>query len=261
MLGRFLFVFLLIFGTAFQAKDSYRRVVNNSFDAGEYFEYRVRYGLFSAADATVEVSPQVQYVNNRPCYQVNVVGKTLGAFSWFAKIRDQWTSWIDTSAIVSQKFYRNIRENDYKKNETIVFDHAQDNAVVIDENGHKTYDVPNNVQDVISGYFFLRTIDFNKVAVGELIDVPAFFENATYPMRIRYRGKDVVRTKFGKINVLRLNPILPDNQLFKEDESIRIWVSDDFNKVPIKVEVDLAVGSIVMEVKSYRNIRQEFKWF
>ena len=119
MLGRFLFVFLLVFGTAFQAKDSYRRVVNNSFDAGEYFEYRVRYGLFSAADATVEVSPQVQYVNNRPCYQVNVVGKTLGAFSWFAKIRDQWTSWIDTSAIVSQKFYRNIRENDYKKNETI----------------------------------------------------------------------------------------------------------------------------------------------
>jgi hypothetical protein len=261
MLLRLLLVGLLFFGMAFHAKDSYRRVVNTSFDSGEYFEYRVHYGLFNAADATVEIAPQVQAVNGRPCYQVNVVGKTLGAFSWFAKIRNQWVSWIDTSAIVSQKFYRNVRENDYRKTETVVFNHPNDAAFVTDENGTKQHAVPNNVQDAISGYFFLRTIDYSKLNPNDVVSVPIFFENAVYPLKVRYRGKEVIKTKYGKLNVLKINPIIPDNQLFKGENSIRIWMSDDSNKVPVKVEVDLWVGSLVMEIRNYRNTKQDFKWF
>jgi Protein of unknown function (DUF3108) len=255
--------FLLLFCCcmAFQAKDSYRRVVNTSFDAGEYFEYRVHYGLFNAAEATVEVAPQVQTINGRPCFHVNVVGKTLGAFGWFAKIRDQWVSWIDTSAIVSQKFYRNIRENDYRKIETVVFNHATDNATVTDDNGTKQHNVPNNIQDAISGYFFLRTVDFTKLDVGDVVSVPTFFENAVYPLKVRYRGKEVIKTKYGKLKALKLTPVIPDNQLFKGENSIRIWMSDDTNKVPVRVEVDLWVGSLVMEIRNYRNTRQDFKWF
>lgn len=261
MFVRFVLVIFLFLTTAFAAKDPYRRVVNHSFDSGEYFEYRVHYGLFNAADATVEIAPQVQTVNGRSCYVVNVVGKTLGAFGWFAKIRNQWTSWIDTSAIVSQRFYRNVRENDYRKTETIVFDHLGDDASVTDENGTKQYKVPNNIQDAISSYFFLRTVDYSKLNIDDVVSVPTFFENAVYPLKVRYRGKEVIKTRYGKLTALKLNPIIPDNQLFKGENSIRIWMSDDVNKVPVKVEVDLWVGSLVMEVRNYRNIRQDFKWF
>lgn len=260
MFLRIALTFLFLSTTAFYAKDSYRYMAQTNFGAGEHLEYRVRYGIFNAAEAVVDVNPQIYYANGRPCYKINIVGTTLGAFSWFAKVRDEWQSWTDTSAIVSQKFYRNIQENNYRKTETTVFNHETDDALVTDENGTKKYNVPNHVQDAISGYFYLRTIDFTKLAPNEAVEVPTFFENSVYKLKAKYRGKDVVKTKFGKINALRITPIMPNNQLFKGENSIRIWVSDDANKVPIKVEVDLWVGSMVMEVSSYRGARNSFRW-
>jgi hypothetical protein len=258
---RYSFLALLIFTfMPSHTHDAYRRVSQTSFGTGEHLEYRVHYGMFNAAEASVDVSPQVQYINGRPCYKINVVGTTLGAFSWFAKIRDQWQSWLDTSAIVTQKFYRNIKENDYKKIETTLFDHTANTATVTDENGTKTYTVANNIQDAISGYFFLRTVEFDKLKAGDLIEMPTFFENKVYKMKVKYRGKDSIKTKFGKIKTLRMTPVMPDNQLFKGENSIRIWVSDDANRVPVKVEVDLWVGALVMELRTYQGARNAVSW-
>lgn len=241
-------------------RDVYRQIDNTSFGPGECFEYRVHYGLFNAAEAKVSVSQQIHTVNGRPCYKVDITGKTVGAFDWITKIRDNWQSWIDTVSIIPQKSYRNIQEESYRKEETVLYNHAKDDAIVNDENGQKNYDIPNNAQDVISGYYFLRTIDFSKFNDGDVVQVPTFFDKEVYQMKIKYRGREVIKTKFGKMKAIRLNPVMPNNSLFKGDNSIRIWVSDDANKVPIRVEVDLWVGSMIMEVKKYSGLRQEFKW-
>jgi hypothetical protein len=113
---------------------------------------------------------------------------------------------------------------------------------------------------VISGYYFLRTLNFDNIKIGEVVEVPTFFSGEVYPMRVKYGGKGVVKTRFGKINVIKLNPILPENKLFKGENSIRIWVSDDENKVPVKVEVDLWIGAIEMDLQTYKGLRQPFKW-
>ncbi len=251
----------IVVATGFVAKDEdYRKISNNSFVAGENFEYKVNYGLFSAAEASVSVSPQVTNINGRPCYKISVHGKTLGAFDWLANIKDNWQTWIDTSAIVPQKFYRNIQENKYRKEEVVVYDHSKNSALVNDENGAKTYNTLNNAQDAISGYYFLRTIDYSKYNPGDVIQIPTFFDKESYTTKIRYRGRETIKTRLGKIKVIKINPILPENQLFKGENSIRIWVSDDINKVPVRIEVDLWVGSMVMEMRRYSGVRQEFNW-
>ncbi len=121
--------------------------------------------------------------------------------------------------------------------------------------------MPDNVHDLISGYYFLRTIDFSKLSNGQIIEVPAFYDDTIYNMKVRYRGKDVVKTKQGKVNVLKLNPVLPQNKLFKDEESIRIFVSDDLNKIPVKVEVDLWVGSMVMDLKRNGGLKQPLHFY
>jgi hypothetical protein len=87
-----------------------------------------------------------------------------------------------------------------------------------------------------------------------------FFDDEIYNMRVKYNGKGIVRTKYGKINVIKLNPILPKNNMFDGEDAIRIWVSDDRNRVPIKIEVDFAVGGATMELKNYRNTKYQFNW-
>lgn len=252
---------LTVLASGFTVMDTYRRVVNKSFGPGEHLEYRVHYGFLNAAEAVVDVSPTLYKVNDRPCYRVNVDGRTVGAFDLVTRIRDTWRSYIDTSAILPQKFYTNLQENSYRKEENITFNHAA-NTVKAEERTEKdVFKVPDNVHDLISGYYFLRTIDFNQLAAGQVIEVPAFYDDTVYNMKVRYRGKDVVKTKSGKVNVIKLNPVLPQNKLFKEEESIRIFVSDDTNKVPVKVEVDLWVGSMVMDLKRNSGLKQPLKFY
>lgn len=247
--------------TGFTMLNAYRRVVNTSFGLGEHLEYRVHYGFLNAAEATVDVSPTLYKVNDRPCYRVNVDGRTVGAFDLVTRIRDTWRSYIDTSAILPQKFYSNIQENSYRKEENITFNHTTNTAKAEERTERDTFKVPDNVHDFISGYFFLRTIEFNRLGDGQVIEVPAFYDDTVYNMKVRYRGKTSIKTKNGKINVIRLNPVLPQNKLFKEEESIRIFVSDDANKVPVKVEIDLFVGSMVMDLKRNNGLKQPLRYF
>ncbi len=123
---------IFVLGTGFASLNAYRRVVNTSFGPGEHLEYRVHYGFINAAEAVVDVSPTLYKVNERPCYRVNVDGRTVGAFDLVTRIRDTWRSYIDTSAILPQKFYTNLQENNYRKEENITFNH-ETNTVKAEE--------------------------------------------------------------------------------------------------------------------------------
>jgi Protein of unknown function (DUF3108) len=249
---------IFIFAASFKLIETYRVVENHSFGPGEHIEYRVHYGIINAAEAIVHVDNKIQKVNNRPCYNVKVVGKTTGAFDLVSKVRDTWQSFIDTTALVPQQFYTNKREGGYRNVEKVIFDHENEVANRFDlDNTHEknTYKVPKNIQDVVSGYYYLRTIDFTNMKIGQAIFVKAFFEGEIFDMRMKYAGKDKVKTKFGTSKVIKINPILPKNSFFEDENSIRIWVSDDANKIPIKVEVDLKIGAISMDIKKYSGLK------
>lgn len=253
-LGAFL---LVVF--AFTTANTYRRIVNTSFGPGEHIEYRVHYGFINAAEAVVDVAPALYSVNGRPCYQVNVFGRTTGAFDLVTRVRDTWRSYIDTSAILPQKFYTNIQENKYRKEENMTFNHAA-NTVKAEERTEKDlFKVPDNVHDVVSSYYFLRTIDFNRLGLNSVIEVPAFYDDTVYNMKVRYRGKETIKTKFGKVKSLKLSPIMSTNGFFKGEDALLLWVSDDANKVPLKVEVELAIGSLEMDIRNYSGLKQPLR--
>ena len=258
-LKKTIFLGLILTSSSFVLSDSYRYLPQHAFKAGEYFEYKVKYGFLSVGEATVYVSPQIYSVNNRPCYRVNIFGRTTGITDLF-HIRNTYRSYLDTLAILPHKFLMDLRENNYRKEQTVTFDHIANAAVREQNNERQTFKLPDNVQDVVSSYFFLRTIDFTKIKIGETVSSNMFFDDEIYNMRVKYNGKGVIRTKYGKINVIKLNPVLPKNNMFEGEDAIRIWVSDDKNRVPIKIEVDFAVGSATMELKNYRNTKYEFDW-
>lgn len=258
-LKKILFLGLILTTSSFVVSDSYRYLPNHAFKAGEYFEYKVKYGFLNVGQATVDVSPQIYSVNNRPCYRVNIFGRTTGLTDLF-RIRNTYRSYLDTSAILPQKFLMDLRENNYRKEQTITFDHTANAAVREQNKERKNFKLPDNVHDVVSGYYFLRTIDFTKVKIGEMVSSNMFFDDEIYNMRVKYNGKGIIHTKYGKIHVIKLNPILPKNSMFDGEDAIRIWVSDDRNRVPIKIEVDFSVGSATMELKNYKNTKYQFDW-
>ncbi|MCA8831623.1 DUF3108 domain-containing protein [Hymenobacter pini] len=248
--------------TAFgPASEPTRTIANTSFERGEVLQYKVHYGLINAAEATIELDDDVHRIHERPCYKATVTGRTTGSFDFFLRIRDTWRSYIDTTSILPQRFFRNIEENNYRKRETVDFDHVKDVADVESHKKNKddvkkgTFKVPNNVQDIVSGFYFLRTLNYDQRKVGEVIKVQGFFDEDVFNMDVIYKGREIVETKAGTIRTIRLVPKMPSNKLFKGENAISVFLSDDRNKVPVLIQAEMFVGSVKVDMYKYKGLR------
>ncbi len=255
---------LLLMLSAFVQQDQVARPVR-AYQAKEVLEYRVHYGLITAGEAVMEVHPDHYMVNGKVCHKITITGRSSGSFDLVMTIRDTWGTYIDTASLIPQKTYRDIRENNYRLKENVQFNYATKTASVLHEHKDgrketKEYVIPNSLQDMVSGAYYLRNINFNNLKIGDTIKVKGFFEDKVYDMQIKYAGKEKIHTKFGKINAIKLQPIMPNNETFDGGNSIRVWVSDDFNKVPLKIEADMFVGAVAIDLKSYKGLKHSIKF-
>ena len=235
---------------------------NGAFTTGERLEYRVHYGFITAGEAVITVDNKLFDKNGHTCYRVNVFGRSTPGFDIVLRIRDNWGTYLDTTQLIPHQFYRTIEEGKYRKNEIVYFDHKSKSAEVKvwdrKKNKYKepkNFKVPSGVQDMVSGYYFLRNIQYSKLKVGEVVNIPAFFEDTLYNFKVRYAGKERIETKVGEVNAIKLIPIMPENELFDGEDAIRVWLSDDPNKIPLKIQADMFVGAVEIDIKKYSGLR------
>lgn len=227
----------------------------------EVLLYRLHYGFVNAGEARIEVDPTMYVINNKVCYKTSVTGATTGSFDLVMHVRDQWVSYIDTASKIPQRSMRDIVEGNYRLKEMVLFDYSKNMANIISERGKELkkstaqYPIVNNIQDIVSGAYYLRTIDYSKLQSGALINLKAFFEDKLYDFTIRYVGREKINTKYGHINAIKIQPVMPDNELFDGGNSIRMWLSDDANKIPLKIEADMFVGKVAVDLKSYSGLK------
>src|SRR5687768_15826338 len=108
---------------------------------------------------------------------------------------------------------------------------------------------------MVAGFLYLRAMDFSKLKVNDTVAVTGFFEDEFYKLNIVYKGKDVVRTKFGKVRTLVFKPVMPKNELFDGENSITAYFSDDKNRIPIKIDAEMFIGSAGVELTDYSGLR------
>jgi hypothetical protein len=234
---------------------------NTAFKNGEELVFKVSYSFLDAAEARMVVSPQISSINNKPTYKIDVYGETLGVFKLF-RVNDNWGSYLDTAKIIPYQSYRHIEEGKYRKHERVIFDHEKKNAHVrlYDRENQKVvdtkdYKVPPNVQDIVSGFYLLRTMDLKKLKKGDSITLTGFFDKEIYNLKLIFEGKETVSTKMGTYPSFIFSPVIPKNKLFRGEQPITIWVSDDQNKIPVKIKAKLAVGSLDMELQEAHGLR------
>lgn len=236
-----------------------RVVPQNSFGRGETIRYRVHYGFINAAEATIETSGRLERINERPCYQATVTGRTTGSFDYFLRIRDQWRSYIDTASILPMRATRDIAEKNYRKKETVNFDHLRDLAEVHEQKKDRekrtTVKILNNAQDMVSGFYFLRTLNYERLKPGDVLKVPGFLEGDSYVLEVTFRGREITETKAGAIRTIKLTPKMPANKLFRGENAISVYLSDDKNKIPVLFQAELFVGSIKVDMYKAEGLK------
>lgn len=221
------------------------------FQPGERIEYLVHYGIVDAGTAVVEVKKDPVKMKGRDAYHVVGKGNSVGAFNWFFKVRDTYESYIDAEDVHPYLFLRDVNEGGYSKQQNYVFE--QDSNKVHTNKGQTAY-VPEGVQDMISAFYFARTLDFSKYKENEVVTIQTFVDGKIEPVKMRYVGREEIKTKAGKFKCLKFNPIVQPDRIFKNPDDLIVYVTDDKNKVPVLAKAKILVGSIKMQLTGYENL-------
>lgn len=231
-----------------------------AFDIGEWFKFRIHYGLINAGYATLEVQEAVR--NNKKVYHAIGKGYTTGMSKFFFKVEDVYESYFDKETGNPYQFVRKIDEGGYRKSQEGFFNQITKKILVKDYKGftENTFSFPENTQDIMSTFYYLRnhpTID--KLKVGESIAIDMFFDNETTKFKLKYIGTQDIETKFGIVPTMVFRPLVQSGRVFKEQESLTVWISDDDNKLPIRIKADLAVGSIKADLDGFKGLKYSFR--
>jgi hypothetical protein len=243
----------LLLASEVKAQSNFCGIRNTTTQNGEEITYTIYYALAGAHvnAGTTTFSNRLEKFNGKTVYHAIGVGGSNSKYDWIYKVRDRYESYIDTQTMRPLKFFRDISEGTNKKIETVNFNHVNNTA----SNETGTYKVPSCIQDVLSTIYYARNIDFEKYKKGDKIPFQMFLENQVYDLYIRYLGKEDVKTKYGKFNAIKFKVLLIPGTIFKGGEEMIVWVSDDQNHVPVRIESQIMVGSIKVDMSSYKNLR------
>jgi len=233
----------------------------SAFDIGEWFKFELSYsGFLKAGNATLTVKDDVY----KGEHVFHVVGKgwTTGTIKWFFKVEDTYESYFDKETNIPYKFIRKIDEGGHTKDIEIEFNQATNKAFVNNKKHKKksVIDTEPNIQDMVSTFYYLRNnIDLALLKVGDEIETDMFFDEENYGFKIRYLGEEVINTEFGKVRTLKFRPYVMAGRVFKEEESLTLWVSKDRNRIPLRIKADLAVGSLRADLEAFKGLKHPFK--
>lgn len=253
---RVIILVFLVFGAIGMAQN-----VKPAFEPGEWLKFRLHYGFLNASYATLHVKSAM--IGDKSVHRVVGHGATTGFASIFFKVDDTYESYFDIKDGKPYKFIRKTNEGGYTKDIEINFDHDQDKAVLNDKKNEKklNFEFQDDIHDLISAFYFLRNhFDAKDLVKGESIELKLLYDDdGFFDFKLKYLGKQIINTKYGNVECLKFRPLVQSGRVFKEEEALSLWVSNDDNKIPIRIRADLAVGSIKADIDGYNGLKHQFK--
>ncbi|MCF8252936.1 MAG: DUF3108 domain-containing protein [Bacteroidia bacterium] len=228
-----------------------KKINNTAFTYGEKLRYRIHYGPLTGGHCEFEVEPKSVEVNKRKAYHIKVKGKSAGMVEVMYKVRDEYESFVDEDAIIPWKCIKKVKEGGYTDSDFIMFD--QVNGFATSRRGK--VDIFQQTQDVVSAIYFARSTDMTKAKIGDVFPVNFYMDGENYQLQFKFAGRETIKTDVGTFRTLVIKPQLIKGRVFKEDEALTLWVTDDANKIPLLVESDIFVGSIKAELIGYDNLK------
>ncbi|RLD49551.1 MAG: DUF3108 domain-containing protein [Bacteroidetes bacterium] len=253
-MGKKIFISLLLFLSVFFLNAQLNNEIpNSSFKDGESLKYQVHFGWIVGGTASLNVK-EIDFKGKKIFY-TNAKAKSIGLTDKIYKVRDTYSSFIDAKTGKPIKSIRDIRESNYRYYNEVYF--FQDKVKSTKSGEHK---VPENMFDVLSAFYYARRALFDNLKEGDVITLNTFFEDDIFPLEIRYKGVEEIYSPVGKIKCLKFNPIVEPGRIFDSEDDMKIWISNDKNHVPIRVQFDLIVGSLKCDLIEYNGLKNDFKF-
>ena len=227
-----------------------------SYTVGEKITYTIQYGIITGGNATLELTSDS--IKGKEVWHSKLLARTTGIADAFFKVLDIYESFINPSTELPVKSIRNIREGRYRNYNVVLFDHkTRADSAILTSDLTGIHVTPPGIHDILSCFYFFRNhilpVDSNLIP-GGLTTIITWFTDELYPIRLRYIGTEVVKTKVGRIKCYKFNPVTEKGRLFKTEEDVSFWFSSDKNFIPVKIRFNIFVGAFNVEMTSFAGL-------
>lgn len=228
-----------------------RYITNEAYGLGEKLEYSIGYKFISAGTASFRVLPQAITRNEKRCFDIRFEVRSLKSLDWLYRVQDQYRTVMDIDGIFPHEFEQHIREGNYSRDYTAKFDQTKNIAYT----SEGEFPIPPFVHDIVSAFYYVRTLDLKSKRKGDVIQLQNFFGDTTHALGVKILGRQTVEVEAGTFKCIVIEPMVVEGGLFKSEGKIIIWLSDDDRKIPVKVSTKILIGTIDAQLSKYEGLR------
>ncbi|MGK6351786.1 DUF3108 domain-containing protein [Parapedobacter sp. DT-150] len=223
-----------------------------AFQAGEELNYRLRYGMVSAATGTLKVADSKIKFSSPHSLHLSARGRTSSAFSIFYTVDNLYDSYIDSRTFLPHYYTENIREGNYRRADVVRFNHR--NRTVQGDKG--TFKSPAaQTFDLLSAYYFSRNLDLSNIKPGQSFRMTYFLNDEVATLGIEYLGIERIKTPLGTLECLKFSPQITPGRIFRKDSRLYLWVTNDGNRIPVKAQVEILIGTVTLELSDAKGLK------
>lgn len=256
-----LFTLLIFFSVQLNAQC---KVNNNCFQAGEHLEFDLyfRYGLIftKAGKSTLSVA-NAKY-KNKDVYKLMLTANSSGAAKAIFSISDTLTSYT-TKEIVPLAYLKDAHEGGDYRTERATYDYSSGQIKLRNinkKNEYLRYDttiVSNDcIYDMLSIIYYARTLNYDNMKKGDKATVSFLSGRKKVYMHIEHHGYESVSANDGrKYNCIKLILMINERAFEDKNEAMKVYITDDLNRIPIRIDSKLKVGSTRALLKTYKGQR------
>ncbi len=236
---------------------------NSVFGDGELLRYTVSYnwGPVWVDAGLVTFSVKSETFRGKPSLHLKGTGKSFASYDLLFKVRDYFDSWIDPVSFKSYDFKRYVYEGGYTLLNTLNFDYTTDKIIANTKSNNNpqrtdTMAMRRCAFDMLSAIYYTRTLDFSDLSPEGKQKVTVLIDDAWYDIYIRPLGKETVESTDGKTyRCIKFAAKMVQGTIFKGEEDVLVWATDDANKVPVYIEAKIIVGTIKAYLKDATGLR------
>jgi hypothetical protein len=213
------------------------------FEAGETLVYTISWLKIEGGEMTLATSRETS-PDGVPVHRIRLSAVSNDYVSRFYPVQTRYETWVDARDFTPVRFEKHAREGRYASDEVEEFDLARHVAVWRDDKEVRaTGPIPERFQDVISSFFFMRTV---PLVPGQETRVDLYSRGKLYRLVVAVLGREKVETELGVFEALKVQPRMHDSASSEDRNKgkLFLWFSDDARRLPVMARTILPIGSV-----------------
>ena len=220
------------------------------------WEYDVKFGMIKAGTGTMQIKSDV-YNDSIPVYHILFKARTNNFFDTFYRVRDKIESWWHKEELIPLEFTKELKEGKYRQRRTHYYYHDLGYTMYYDfkfkknKLKEKKMDILPDTQDILTAFFAVREKDL-KVGDNYLTEITV--DGKSFTANTEVLRKEKIKTEIGKKECFVIQPTLASDAVFRQKGNIFIWITDDEERIPVKVQSKISYGSFYATITESKKL-------